>query len=143
MKLSFVELRRYLERKNEQKRQITRFFGEDDLSYREGLILDWFINEPALVLTVKEAENRLGISNLSARQDLNSLLKKSYLKKVNLNKVLTAYVKGEKLFLTERRHKITSTHADSQQAELLTYGKSKETTCETIRETCTDNGFVC
>ncbi|MBL7698948.1 MAG: Fic family protein, partial [Chitinophagaceae bacterium] len=119
MKLSFIELRRYIERKNEQKKRITRFFGEDDLSYRQSIILDWFINEPALVLTVKEAENRLGVSNLSARLDINNLLDKGYLKKVNLNKVLTGFVKGEKLLLTERKHRVTSTRLDANQAELF------------------------
>jgi DeoR/GlpR family transcriptional regulator of sugar metabolism len=51
----------------------------DGINYRQALILDWYSQEPSLLLTVKETETRLGVSNASARTDLNELYKKGYL----------------------------------------------------------------
>ena len=96
MKQSFDELRAYILRKNEEKKQLSDFLGIDGINYRQSIILDWFYKEPQLLLTVKEAQTRSGVSNQSARNDLNELSQKGYLELKSLNKVTNGYVKSKR-----------------------------------------------
>jgi Fic family protein len=97
MKLAFEELRAYIKRKNEEKKRLYNFIGIDGINYRQAQILEWFSQEAGLFLTVKEVEKRLGVSNMSARTDLNNLLAKGYLEGKKLNKLTMAYSKGKGL----------------------------------------------
>jgi len=94
MKLSFDELRAYIQRKNEEQRELSDFMGVDGISYRQSIILEWFYKEPTLLLTVKETQTRLAVSNGSARNDLNELTDKGYLQTKSINKVTNGYVRG-------------------------------------------------
>lgn len=96
MKSAFDELRLYIQKKNEEQRQLSNFIGVDDISYRQSVILEWLYKEPNLLLTVKEVQTRLGVSNGSARNDINALVEKEYLQSVNINKVTNGYRKGYK-----------------------------------------------
>jgi Fic family protein len=96
MKLAFEDLRIYLLRKNEEKKQLSNFLGFDGISYRQSQILDWFYKDPSLLLTIKETETRSGVSNNSARNDLFELAEKSYLEIVSMNKKTRAFIKGER-----------------------------------------------
>ena len=99
MKSAFDELRLYIQKKNEEQRQLSNFIGVDDISYRQSVILEWLYKEPNLLLTVKEVQTRLGVSNGSARNDINTLVEKEYLQSVNINKVTNGYRKGHKYAL--------------------------------------------
>src|SRR6185369_190505 len=66
MKNAFEDLRLYINRKNAEKKQIKAFLGVDGLTYREAEILEWFRDDPDLLLTVGEAEKRLGVSYMTA-----------------------------------------------------------------------------
>ncbi len=99
MKSAFDELRLYIQKKNEEQRQLSNFIGVDDISYRQSVILEWLYKEPNLLLTVKEVQTRLGVSNGSARNDINALVEKEYLLSVNINKVTNGYRKGHKYAL--------------------------------------------
>jgi Fic family protein len=99
MKLAFEELRAYIQRKNEEKKQLSSFLGVDGINYRQALVLEWFNNEPNLLLTVMEAEKRLGVSNGSARNDLNELARKEYLTLININLKMRGYIKGPRFEL--------------------------------------------
>jgi Fic family protein len=99
MKLAFEELRIYIKRKNEEKKQITEFLGVDGLTYRQALILDWYREEKGILLTVSETGKRLGVSYMTARNDLNELVSKEYLQSRNINKVSKGYIRGEKFDL--------------------------------------------
>jgi len=94
MKLSFDELRGYIQRKNEEKKRLSDFMGVEGISYRQSVILEWFNKDPALLLTVKETQTRLAVSNGSARNDLNMLSEKGYLRSKGMNKVTNGYLKG-------------------------------------------------
>lgn len=94
MKQSFEELRSYIKKKNEQKRQLSTLLGIDGLTYRQALVVDWFRNEPDLFITITEAAARLGTSYMSARLDLLELTKKGYLDVKPINKVSKGFVKG-------------------------------------------------
>ncbi|HEX6849596.1 MAG TPA: Fic family protein [Chitinophagaceae bacterium] len=95
MKLAFEELREYIKRKNEQKKQLTDFLGIDGITYRQALILEWYREEADLLLTVNEAEKRLGVSYMTARTDLNELTTKGYLQARDMNKKSKGYVRGK------------------------------------------------
>ena len=96
MKLAFEELRLYIKKKNEEKKQVTDFLGFDGLNYRQALVIEWFRDESDLLITVHEAETRLGVSYMSARGDLTDLVEKGYLSSVQINKVQKGYIKGDK-----------------------------------------------
>lgn len=96
MTLAFEELRNYIKRKNDEKKQITELLGFDGLSYRQALILEWYRQEEGLLLSVSETEKRLGVSYMTARGDLNELVLKGYLQVRNINKVSKCYIRGEK-----------------------------------------------
>ena len=121
MKLAFEELRDYIRRKNEEKKHLSSFLGMDGINYRQALILDWFSQEPSLLLTVKETETRLGVSNASARTDLNELYKKGYLGMRDINKVMKGFIKGEGLdiLMNKLRNKSRTTLRDIRQPSLF------------------------
>lgn len=96
MKLSFDSLREYIQRKIDEKRKITDFIKLENINERQALILKWVYEESSLILSVKEIETRLSISNQTARTDLQGLVDLGYLELVLLNKKTQAFVKSEK-----------------------------------------------
>ncbi len=107
MKLAFDELREYIKRKNEEKKQISNLLGVDGINYKQTQILEWYIHEPTLLLTIKEVETRLGISNASARIDLKQLVEKGYLEVRNINKRTIGFIKTNKLDTARKKGKNT------------------------------------
>lgn len=107
MRLSFEELREYIKYKNGQKKQLNMFLGVDGITIRQAQIMDWFREDPELLLTVQEVTARLGVSYMTARGDLSNLTTKGYLTIRPINKVLKGYIKGEKfdLFLNKIKGK--------------------------------------
>lgn len=95
MKLSFESLREYIQRKIEEKKQVTEFIKLEQVNERQALILKWFYEESTLVLTVKEVENRLAISNQTARTDLQGLVAPGYLQSIYLNLKKEAFIKSD------------------------------------------------
>jgi Fic family protein len=79
MKAAFEELRLYIQRKQDEKRKATSFLEIEGINYREAVILEWFDKEPSLLLTIKEAQTRLGMSHQSARLSLAHLVDLGYL----------------------------------------------------------------
>ena len=49
--------------------------------------------EPETIMTVKEVQNRFGVSDPTARQDLTTLVGKGLLREININKVKKGFVK--------------------------------------------------
>ncbi|MBE2289018.1 MAG: Fic family protein [Chitinophagaceae bacterium] len=96
MKLSFEELRSYIQRKNEEKMKLSNFMKIDSITYKQALILEWFYKEPALMLTSKEAENRLAVSTVAARKNLMHLVEMGYLSLIDLDKKKNGFIRSEK-----------------------------------------------
>lgn len=94
-KLSFEELRSYIQRKNEEKMKLSNFMKIDSITYKQALILDWFYKEPALLLTSKEAENRLAVSTVAARKNLMHLVEMGYLSLIDLDKKKNGFIRSE------------------------------------------------
>jgi hypothetical protein len=57
--------------------------------------LKWIYEEPSLLLTAKDVEARLGVSNQTARADLRGLLQDEFLTEISINKKTSAYGKGQ------------------------------------------------
>lgn len=63
------------------------------LNHRQIEILTVFNVEPETIMTVKEVQNRFGVSDPTARQDLTTLVGKGLLREININKVKKGFVK--------------------------------------------------
>lgn len=79
MKLAFDSLRDYIQRKIAEKRQLAEFIRIPGVNERQAMILKWFYEEPAASMTVREVQNRLGVSNQTARTDMQHLKERGFL----------------------------------------------------------------
>ena len=95
MKLAFESLREYIQRKIEEKKRYIHFQKIKGINERQALILKWIYEEPDILFTVKEIENRFSVSNQTARTDLYELKDKGYLDLVDINKKTKAFCKSE------------------------------------------------
>ncbi|WP_199898513.1 Fic family protein [Prolixibacter bellariivorans] len=59
MDLAYDALRVYIQRKIDEKKYITNFQRIQNINDRQAEIIKWFYDEPNLLITVKEVENRL------------------------------------------------------------------------------------
>lgn len=96
MKLAFESLRQYIQRKIEEKRTVSDFIRLGKINERQALILKWVYEEPVLILSVKEIETRLSVSNQTARTDLQELADLGYLDAIQINKKTQAFAKSKK-----------------------------------------------
>lgn len=95
MRLAFESLSEYIQRKISEKKQFVQFQRIRGINERQALVLNWFYEEPDMLLTVKELENRLSIANQTGRSDLFDLVKKKYLDIVDLNRKTKAFCKSD------------------------------------------------
>ncbi|WP_316801485.1 Fic family protein [Pedobacter frigidisoli] len=95
MQMSFKELKDYIQRKMDEKRQMSDFQKIRGINERQATILKWISEDPDSLLTVKELENRLLISNQTARTDLEGLVKMGYLEVIELNRKMKGFCKSE------------------------------------------------
>lgn len=96
LNLAFKELQNYIQRKVFQKQNSIDFLKLENINERQAMILSMIRNQPKLVLTVKEIENRFAVSHTTAKSDLDGLVSRGLIEKVAINKVKSSYVKGEK-----------------------------------------------
>lgn len=94
MQLAYNSLREYIQRKIKEKKQLVNFQRIKDINERQALIIKWVYEEPNIVFTVKEIENRFNISNQTARYDLTHLEGMGYLDVINLNKKAKGFCKS-------------------------------------------------
>ncbi|HMO62336.1 MAG TPA: Fic family protein [Ferruginibacter sp.] len=113
MKLAFESLREYIQRKIEEKRLVSEFIRLEHVNDRQALILKWYYEEPALLLTVKEVETRLAISNQTARNDLQRLTNTGYIDSIRLNLKTEAFVKSNQF------DSLLKTHLSGLQQDLF------------------------
>lgn len=99
MKQAIEDLRKYLARKMEERRSIRRCAGMDGLTERQMYILHLYDETPSLVLTATDVANRYGVTEKTARTDLQTLTDMGKLSKIALNKKKSGYVLGNSLSL--------------------------------------------
>lgn len=95
MQLAFKELKKYIERKINEKKQLINFQKIKGVNERQALILKWVHEEPNIIFSVKEVETRFNVSNQTARTDLSSLQEMRYLEATDLNKKTKGYYKSD------------------------------------------------
>jgi Fic family protein len=93
MDKAYDALRAYIQRKIDEKKYITNFQKIQFINNRQAEILKWFYDEPHLLLTVKEVENRLRVSNQTARTDLQQLIQYGYVELIQINKKKQAFAR--------------------------------------------------
>ena len=96
LELSFKQLKIYIERKQKEKQAANVFLRVDNINERQALIIQYFIDNPNTVVTVKEMQDRFAVATMTARQDLTNLTQKGYLSEIALNRIKKGYIKGEK-----------------------------------------------
>lgn len=94
MRLAYDSLREYIQHKISEKKQLINFQKIDGINERQALIIKWIYEEPELLLSVKEVQNRFNVANQTARTDLFSLEQRDYLQIVHLNKKTVAFFKS-------------------------------------------------
>jgi Fic family protein len=73
------ELRKYIERKNVEKRDILQLLRHTDYNERQIALIQEIINHKKSVFSVTEVQNKFGISNQTARADLSDLASRGIL----------------------------------------------------------------
>ncbi len=94
MELSYEALRKYIQRKIDEKRYLTDYQRIPGINERQAQILKLFYEESNLVITVKEVETRFIVSNQTARSDLMSLVESGFLEIIQANKKKQLFVKS-------------------------------------------------
>lgn len=94
MSKAYKRLQDYIQLKIKEKKQLHHFQKIKGINERQAQILKWVYEESSLLLTSKEVENRLGISNQTARTDLLKLVKTGYLERIQLDKKSAAFGKS-------------------------------------------------
>ncbi len=91
---SFEELRKYLLRKNKEKRKAERLLHLGNITLRQAGILNRFIDNPDDVITSVELVNNLGVSHGTAKSDLKDLTQKGYLTEIALDGKTKGYIRS-------------------------------------------------
>jgi Fic family protein len=77
--ISLEDLKKYIARKNKEKNEMLNLLRNTDYNDRQIVVLQELLNDKKSVYTVTEIETRFGVSNQTARNDLNHLVKKGLL----------------------------------------------------------------
>jgi len=96
MQSAFEELRKYIQRKINEKKQAVNFQKINNINDRQAIILKWIYENPELMLTVKEIQVRFNVSNQTARTDLTNLEEMNFLKEKNTNNKSKIFYKSDK-----------------------------------------------
>jgi Fic family protein len=94
LNLSFLQLKSYIEKKQRERRSANAFMMIGNINEREAQIIQYFNDKPNEIVTVKEMQNRFGITAMTARKDLVDLVAKGYLSEININNVKKGYIKS-------------------------------------------------
>lgn len=92
---SFEELRKYLIRKNNEKKKAERLLHLGNVSSRQTQIINRFIEEPEEVLTSADVVRLTGVSTGTAKSDLKDLTAKGYLSEIALNGKTKGYIRSD------------------------------------------------
>jgi Fic family protein len=102
---SLEELKKYIERKNKEKREILRLLRGTDYNDRQLELLQEILNNKKTIFTVSEVETKFGISNQTARSDLNYLVSKGILStRKSGNKIQFILTEGGEKKIMENKH---------------------------------------
>ena len=90
---SFQQLREYIQRKQQEKKEASTFMLAGNINYRQAIVLQRLKDEPNTVFTVKDVQDLFSVSSMTARKDLSDLVQQGYLTEIAINKVTRGYIK--------------------------------------------------
>lgn len=93
---AYDELKKYIDRKGQEKSQLLSLQRDKGLSARQAQIIGWLQHDPDAILSIKEVETRLGTSNQTARTDVQKLVAEGYLTEIKANRKERQYVRGKR-----------------------------------------------
>lgn len=94
LKLSFDELKKYIETKIAQKQQSFDMLSIGGINYRQATILSMFRNNPNLALSVNDLVAKFNVSKPTVNSDISALVERGLLLKLPINKKQSNFVKG-------------------------------------------------
>ena len=92
MKKAYEDLKLYLARKQEERKSILMYSDIDGINERQTRILRILDEAPSSILLPQEVASRFGVSERTARNDLQTLTDIGKLKKVAINKKQTGFI---------------------------------------------------
>lgn len=93
---AFEELKKYIERKTAQQKDLNRLLGIGGINQRQAEILYMFLQEEGAVLTVKDITSKVLASPTTVKQDLVLLIERGLLKEISFDKKKHGYMRGAK-----------------------------------------------
>lgn len=92
---AFHDWEDYVGRKRAQVRRAGDFLEMDGINERQAYILSLLQDDPHIRFTIRELQTRLAVSQPTARADVEGLVERGLLRRVPINQVKNAYVRGE------------------------------------------------
>lgn len=92
LETSFQQLREYIQRKQQEKKAASTFMMAGNINYRQAIVLQRLTNEPDTIFTVKDVQELLSVSSMTARKDLSDLVQQGYLEEIAINNVTRGYI---------------------------------------------------
>ena len=91
---SFKQLQDYIKRKQNEKQAANIYLRMGDFNERQAQIIKLFVDDPTVLITIKDLQEKFGISPTTAKSDIVGLLNKNIITEVALNKVKRAYIRA-------------------------------------------------
>ncbi len=91
---AYDELKKYIEHKNQEKQRLLALQTNESLTPRQAQIVEWLQRDPNSTLSAKEVQIRLGVSNQTARFDIQALINADYLVELTINRKERNYIRG-------------------------------------------------
>ena len=91
---SFKQLQDYIKRKQNEKQAANIYLRMGDFNERQAQIIKLFMDDPTVLITIKDLQVKFGISPTTAKSDIVGLLNQNIITEVALNKVKRAYIRG-------------------------------------------------
>lgn len=92
---AFEELKTYVAKKKKEQSKLSKYLRLEGINERQAIILQKIEEDSNRFFTVKEIENTFGVTNQTARTDIEELVKLNFLKKIAVNKKSSNYWKGD------------------------------------------------
>lgn len=93
--IAYDELRKYIQRKIDEKQQTSDFLKLKNINERQAQIIKWYNDSPNISFSVKEIQVRMNISYPTAKGDLDGLVALGYVNKIAINKVKHVYIQSD------------------------------------------------
>ncbi|MGM9830599.1 MAG: Fic family protein [Paludibacteraceae bacterium] len=92
---AFSELQTYIRHKTQERQAAAAFLHIGNINERQAEIMKMYYDNPKLMLTVRDVQERFLITPTTAKSDITGLLNIGALQEIALNKVKKGYIKGE------------------------------------------------